>query len=167
MPTNMGDGGALRVVQRGVTTFTATSTTVTISSVATGRAYPRIISVKNNGGNEAEAVRATLTNATTLELTKAGGTQSVSVAWEVVELVSVKSLQLISASTTAGAGSTTNFTISSVNMSKTQLFASYIGSAAIYCPSTQTITLTSATNVQAVNGTASALLNYIYVVEFL
>jgi len=119
-----GDGGGsnIKSIQRGTFTMTATSNTITISSIDITKS---VVMVTITGATSAaydasSSTKGVLTNPTTLTLTRQDTTYGIVVTWVVVEFNNVKSLQTgikyMSANTTV--------TISSVNVSKSLVFDS-------------------------------------------
>ncbi len=166
----IGVGGIPEIQAFSVSFAGATSTAATISPVDTSRSVIVMAGISASGTDACMPLRAELTNATTVTVTRTRSTGTTTVLKGFVLTYPVgiiKSIQRGTISMTSGETSKAA-TVTSVNTAKSIL--NHLGnttnessSPSLYAPSESTLTLTNATTVTAdrgsVTGTAGALTN--------
>jgi hypothetical protein len=179
--TYLSSGGtAIKSVQRGTISSTASSATATITSVDVARSVVKLMDVTPGQNGNYCSARVELTNATTVTMYNAYGvalSSAASATWELVEYAApIKSIQHVSVTLSGeNQGTSSNTTITAVNLSKTILeFRGYSGGGASLSADVMAFMLkgelTSNTNLRVYNRskqqTPFGLVGYFTIVEF-
>lgn len=179
--TFLGGGAAIKSVQRGTISSTASPATATVTAVDTTRSVIKLMDTTPGLWTSAYvSTRVELTDATTVSMHNAVGapiTSAASATWELVEYAApIKSIQQV-AVTLSGANQRTHLdtAITSVDLSKTILeFRGYQGGAESLSADVEGFmlkgTLTSSTNLRVYNRankqTPYGLIGHFTIVEF-